>query len=109
MLSGYQPTGWLSDGQACVTSRVCVGKGLPGRNARATVGATPNTSRAKAQATVAPLLGPPSTSSVEIPRPHLCPVAIAHGIAGDGKREVQSHYVFAEGSAGQECHGYGWG
>ena len=40
-----------------------MGQELPGRNAMVTVGATPNTSRAKAQATVARLPGPPSTSS----------------------------------------------
>ena len=37
MLSGYQPAGWLSDGHRCVTSRLCVDKGRPSRNARATL------------------------------------------------------------------------
>jgi hypothetical protein len=37
MLSGYQPAEWLSDGHRCAVLWVCVGKRLPGRNARAPV------------------------------------------------------------------------
>ena len=33
----YQPTDWLGDGQTCVVLGLCVGRRLPGRNARTTV------------------------------------------------------------------------
>jgi hypothetical protein len=38
LLSGDQTTLWMSDGPMCAAGRLCVGKGWPGRNARATVG-----------------------------------------------------------------------